>query len=286
MIRYALPRPDTPDASDEQALAALIEAAKPGWLARAEQRAAAFFAAGQYDESSGIWREIKGVYERLQACKCGFCEAPLPPSADGGAVDQDVEHFRPKKNVEAWKSKENPGLPTGGAFPGGYYMLAYSPLNYLLSCKVCNSPHKHDYFPIQDQRSPSTSRDPKDYATERPYLIYPIGELDDDPEDHLEFLGFMILPRSIGGQKSVRGQVMIEVLNLNRSDLMMQRAKQIRLFHNDFFGDTHFLSGPEPHTACLRAFKHLVEEHPTEAEWVLAECLKLIKSKSSGTPAA
>ena len=53
MIRYMVTEQDLRDA---------IEAAKPGWLDRAKSRTEQFVVAGRYDESSGIWSEIKQIY--------------------------------------------------------------------------------------------------------------------------------------------------------------------------------------------------------------------------------
>jgi hypothetical protein len=65
MIRYMVTEQDLRDA---------IEAAKPGWLDRAKSRTEQFVVAGRYDESSGIWSEIKQIY--IQAACRGWIADP------------------------------------------------------------------------------------------------------------------------------------------------------------------------------------------------------------------
>ena len=85
-------------------LAHLIETHRPNWLNRAEARTIRFQQIGKYDEPSSIWSEVKEVYMSLQGdSKCVFCERKLE-SVKHGLIEQDVEHFRPKKKVKKWAS--------------------------------------------------------------------------------------------------------------------------------------------------------------------------------------
>jgi hypothetical protein len=84
-------------------LESLIDAEAPGWRQRAALRTEGFRQKGRYEEDSSIWSEVKVVYMRLQGdCKCAYCERKLE-SIDFGKIEQDVEHFRPKGSVRAWK---------------------------------------------------------------------------------------------------------------------------------------------------------------------------------------
>lgn len=94
MIGYAI----TQDALEKR-----VEAEAPGWLKKAAERTAQFKKDGCYSEKKGIWSAVKPVYMRLQGeSKCAYCERKLE-SEYYGKGEQDVEHFRPKKNVRPWK---------------------------------------------------------------------------------------------------------------------------------------------------------------------------------------
>lgn len=123
------------------------------WLDRAAERTKVFKQQGFYEEKSSIWSEAKPVYMKLQGNgKCAYCERQMEETALG-KVEQDVEHFRPKGNVKAWKpskSLTDAGIPfTPVPASGlGYYLLPYHPFNYAAACKPCNSTLKKDQFPI------------------------------------------------------------------------------------------------------------------------------------------
>ena len=112
--------------------------------------------------------------------------------------------FGPKKKVARWPvpaSLARQGVvvqqPARGHEPG-YTFLAYHPLNYAAACKTCNSILKKNYFPIAGTRDTSNSREPAAIAGERPYLLYPIGNLDADPEDLIEFAGLSAQAKASG----------------------------------------------------------------------------------------
>jgi hypothetical protein len=112
MIRYAN--------GTREALEALVDAHKSDWRTNAATRTAAIVQAGAFAEKSSIWSEIKLVLMALQNFKCIFCERPLARKL-AGAVEQDVEHFRPKSSVKEWpkKPKKNqaPNTPSRQAPP-------------------------------------------------------------------------------------------------------------------------------------------------------------------------
>lgn len=138
------------EASDKDLLEA-IEKKKPGWIEDARERTKKAVQAGKVGEGEGTWSQIKEVFVLLQEFKCAYCEFPLPQvetnSADKMAVDCDIEHYRPKNRVTAWPTpdilQKRPaihsymaGLSAGAS--AGYVRLAFDPLNYVISCKVCN----------------------------------------------------------------------------------------------------------------------------------------------------
>lgn len=292
MIRYAV--------SSEE-LERLIEEEKRGWLARAAQRTEAFRAAGAYNESKSIWSEVKPVYMRLQgSAKCVFCERKLE-SVELGTGEQDVEHFRPKGNVRAWTVPEEleddiDELAEVPEDAPGYYLLPYHILNYAASCKPCNSALKGDQFPIAGVYRFDVD-DPADLAGERPYLIYPIGDLDDDPESLIEFYG--ISPRAVERQRGYRrnrGLVTIAFFALDdlerRKNLLRERAiiisalfPQLERARNHSDPEKRresaqivqaFTSPSAPHTNCARSFERLWAQNRTEAETLFDEAGKVI----------
>ena len=70
-----------------------------------------------------------------------------------GKVEQDVEHFRPKKSTKPWPvlkrllfTGEVCTIPPNKA--PGYHPLAYHLFNYCASCTPCNRALKRNAFPI------------------------------------------------------------------------------------------------------------------------------------------
>ena len=178
MIRYPVTK---------KKLESLISATKADWLTRPALRTEDFRKQGYYSEKKGMWSEVKAVYMRLQGNgKCAYCEREME-SVALGKVEQDVEHFRPKGRVKAWKAPKaltDAGVVfTDAPAPGkGYYLLPYHIFNYAAACKPCNSTLKKDYFPIAGTYD-LDAEDPTQLANEKAYLIYPIGSWDDNPED-------------------------------------------------------------------------------------------------------
>lgn len=254
---------------------------------------------------SPLWSEIKDVYIDLQHSKCAFCEKRLeaPPA---GRVEQDVEHFRPKAVVKAWKvpaALTAAGVavkqPADGADEPGYLELAYHPFNYAMSCKTCNSALKRNFFPIAGKRK-STSGAPPSAASEKPFLIYPIGDRDDDPEDLIEFFGLSPRVKAAAGFELQRALVTIEFFKLdkgkNRKTLMHGRA--VLLEHlcfalrlrakaataaerQEYDEAIRRMTGPgAEHTNCLRCYAALYQRDPAEGEAVYETVKVFLKTVS------
>ena len=222
MIRY----PATLDSLRER-----IKDEVPGWLASARRKTGRFRKLKRYSEESPTWSEVKPVFMELQRAKCAYCERKLE-EGDIGKIEWDVEHFRPKSAVTRWPPRSQTvefAFPLGPASQTGYYLLPYHPLNYLASCKVCNSPLKGDYFPIGARRRRLTGSDPRKLVTEQPYLIYPIGDFDDDPESLLSFQGFLCVPVADRGERRRRALVTIAFFRLNDRDTLLKERAQLIL---------------------------------------------------------
>lgn len=277
-----------------------VEVEKPGWLARAKDRTSQFRTAGKFEEESSIWSEVKVVYMRLQNAKCIFCEREME-SLRFGKVEQDVEHFRPKGSVKAWKPPASlKGIPFTAVAKSspGYHLLPYHLFNYAAACKPCNSILKKDHFPIAGTYQ-LNGDDPAALAAEQNYLIYPIGDLDDDPETLIEFHGTSPLPVAKTGHPRNRALVTIEFFKLDdpddRKSLYRDRALVISslypLLEKTKVGTpakrtaaanrVNSLVKPRlRHLNCARSFQRLFEADPKEAERVYEAAVDFLATVS------
>lgn len=214
---------------------------------------------------------------RLQRNKCAYCERVLG-SVKYGKIEHDLEHFRPKNAVKEWPttamnrdSHYNYDFATGDKMENGYYLLAYNILNYATACKSCNSKFKSTYFPIAGTRSPHSANFTQ-LQKESPFLLYPLGTVDDDPEDILTFTGIIPVPKVKTGDSYRRARITIDFFVLNgRKELRRGRAKVIQLIWVAWLIlENQQATAPEQryaqqaintaldksaeHTACARAF--------------------------------
>jgi hypothetical protein len=283
VIRYA---------TTQAGIEAAVDAIAPTWRGRAATRTANIIAAGKFNDESPIWSDIKRAYMALQNYKCIYCERKLETRL--GAIDFDVEHFRPKSSVEVWPGRgRGPTTPyafgTGAAEPTGYYWLAYDLLNYAASCKGCNSNLKSNCFPVAAPRIPFPAS-VADLAGEEPFLCYPLGALDADPAT---LIGFSVTTAVPVGQTQFdrqRGQVIIDFFELNiRDTLHFERAQMIVLFGaalkaidaGTASASDHALAGriraPHyPHSLCLKSFHDAWQNNPAEGLRIYEKCQELV----------
>lgn len=81
---------------------------------------------------------------------------------------------------------------------------------------------------------------------EQPLLLYPLSDIDDDPEEHITFMGHLAAPTRASGQPSSRGEATITLFELNdRRELLEGRARAILVVHGRLplaeAGDQHSL---------------------------------------------
>ncbi|MCA9101757.1 MAG: hypothetical protein KDA63_11430 [Planctomycetales bacterium] len=289
MIRYVI---------TEAQLHEDIESEMHGWLARAQERTDGFIAAGKYDESSNIWSDIKRVYLRLQHDKCAYCERQLAAGEDGGTIEHDVEHFRPKNTVPRWPTGNDVSFSfgTGEPLENGYFWLAYHPLNYCTSCKKCNTPQKKNFFPIAQNRGSVTDDPASLNASEGPLLIYPIGDLDEDPETLIEFVGPLPKPAKKNGPRWRRAKVTIKFFKLDtREELIRERCERLVALDNALKivdsalpdadkevakDDIRRLQEPKsPHANCVRSACRMYVETPDAMRDVFAAARDFLDSE-------
>lgn len=291
MIRYTIA---------DNALNAKIDAIAPNWRVRAQTRTTEL-ENGTRQNITGIWSEIKQAYKDLQGSKCAFCEKWI----EDQAIEQDVEHFRPKNRITRWRVPrmlDGEGITRAQPATGseaGYRLLAYHPLNYVIACKTCNSIMKRDYFPIAGVRN-STATNPRALAAERAYLIYPVGDLDSNPEDLIEFHGLSPQPRRTGFDRK-RALVTIEVFKLDdvnkRKEILRDRAESIEHLYlalrirdgpTTTVADTQNanqaivrLTSPKSrHTNCLRCYERLWNSNRPEAEAIYGNIVAFLNTAS------
>jgi hypothetical protein len=223
MIRYA---------KEREEIEAAIRKIAPKWLNEAKSRTAKFKKAGTYKEKSSIWAQIKPVFMEIQHAKCAYCERSLESGTEG-KIEWDVEHFRPKSKVRKWPEQSRFDslqykFNLGPASQKGYFLLPYEIGNYLSSCKVCNTIHKLDFFPIASKKRIFSTSNPSRLLKEKPFIPYPIGSSDVDPEALITFQGYLCIPAANSGELRNRALVVIDFFGLNdRDTLMKERAESI-----------------------------------------------------------
>lgn len=149
--------------------------------------------------------EVRDALALLFLGKCGFCESPIDT-----VVSPVVEHFRPKRGAMSLD---------GTRHELHYFWLAYDWNNILTACPQCNR-MKSMRFPVAGERA-KVGAIGADLETEQPLLLDPCV---DNPEEHLVYLD-----SSEVVSLTERGRVTIEVLGLNRSALVMERASAMRM---------------------------------------------------------
>jgi hypothetical protein len=285
VIRHAL---------DPAALRADIEMEDANWFTKATKRAKKLAKLGMFEEKSSIWSSAKPAFMLLQSNKCAFCERPFS-GPNESRIEMDLEHFRPKSAIAAWTPPPGPKrypAELGAPSPNGYFWLAYETSNYAAACKICNSDYKAACFPIAGPRCVDPA-DPAALAAERPYLVYPIGTADDDPEDLITFTGTIARPVVPGGLRHSRAALIIDFFGLNtRDQLHIQRAETIERFGNALIAVSDGVAVPAdhtyvaqiqnpliPHAGCLRAFKRLWDQDEPAARRLYNACRNMLANR-------
>lgn len=287
-----------------QVLLDAIQATKPNWIERARQRTAQYVTDQDYTGGSEFWGEIKQVYIDLHFEKCAYCETKLQ-GAELASKVHEVEHFRPKGSVKAWPDPSREywrnlgfGFPTGAANAKGYYALAYHPFNYAIACTRCNSTLKSNYFPVMGSRQVAL-QDPSQGWSEQPLLVYPLSDLDDDPESLITFDGVVAQAAAPAGPARHRALATIAFFQLNHEDLTQRRARLLWPLRNilrarqaatdpadraDFDDQIRMACGADwEFTACSRAFCRLYETDRAKAE-AYAQAARQVLPKPAAAP--
>jgi hypothetical protein len=273
------------------------------WWRKAHADVQRAIADGKHDQAAACWTDVKGAYIALQHDKCAYCELPMPQGAKS-RIAYDVEHHRPKSRTRPWpdaRTRQALGITyqVGAGRTRGYPELAHHPLNYLVACKVCNSPYKADRFPVLGQADPDGT-DPRVLnQRELPAIPLPLGDWGDDPAAFLDFEGFIAVPAAGTPMQQLRAQIVIDFFDLNRrADLLLGRATAIALLH----GHLKEVQAPDlarnaaeaqrwvdaaldasaPYAAAARAYHRLHLRNPARAGDVARMALRYVASKNPG----
>jgi uncharacterized protein (TIGR02646 family) len=149
---------------------------------------------------------VKDVLRQAQHRKCAFCESFFAHIGYGA-----VEHFRPKGGFKQ-RQTDSRQVP-------GYYWLAYDWNNLFYSCELCNSRFKGNVFPLKDGRRRARSHKQR-LENEEPLLIDPARL---DPAAYITFHDEYATPNG----NCQEGQTTIEVMGLNRVELVEVRRKRL-----------------------------------------------------------
>jgi hypothetical protein len=129
-----------------------------------------------------------------------------------------------------------------------------------------------------------------------PFLLFPIGDLDEDPEEVLTFDGLNPVPKVHQGHRMRRAVVTIDFFALaEREELLRGRAEQIvALYLALAWGDvgdsaireladravTSLLSPASEHASCARAFHSLYHRDRARATELARRAQDYIASQS------
>lgn len=278
MIRYSI---------NEADLEASIRRLKADWIEKAAEETKQNKKDRKFTSRSVDWSDIKQAFIDAQHGKCVYCERRVGVDSEK-KVEWDVEHFRPKGRVTEWE----PG--TGPASPSGYYLLALDWHNYMASCKRCNSAYKGDRFPIAKPPRQVNTASAARLKRESPYLPFPLGDSEEDPEDLITFIGWRPVPKSEAVRK--RAEIVIRFFELDASeDLIEARCNAIVAIYtylrNRDRGDEEAkadaaqmlalaASDRFEHANCARSFIRLYESNPEEARLQKEACKVFLLSKN------
>jgi len=167
--------------------------------------------------------EVKDALEACHHGKCCYCENVIAKPR----AHSHIEHWRPKSCSRQGHREK--------AIRPGYYWLAYSWENLLLSCCVCNR-YKCDFFPLDDPATRARHHGMR-LEDESPAILKPDGDV--DPSDHIRFEEDVPVGRTALGRRT------IEVLGLD-STQHGDRRKFLADIRKDRQDYMKFMNSPDP----------------------------------------
>ncbi|WP_328993952.1 hypothetical protein OG394_06210 [Kribbella sp. NBC_01245] len=176
-------------------------------------------AGGSFEFKAYKRPDVRAAMRAMFHRKCAYCESFYAP-----VMPDDVEHYRPKAAY----------IDRGKQHKPGYWWLAMEWSNLLPSCADCNRARiqeivglegrmtagKANQFPLATGSVRGSAA--KGVAREKALLLDPTV---DNPAEHLEFLADGgVRPTEVAGKDSARGRTTINVVALQRRDLVDARS--------------------------------------------------------------
>lgn len=171
--------------------------------------------------------KVKETLIEMSEGKCAYCESDILVTYVG-----DIEHFRPKGEIEELKA-------SGNSKPG-YYWLAADWNNLLLSCRNCNQKSKQrttsddqlnsmgkmNQFPLFDEAK--RARSPEDDLADEDNVRLLLNPCIEDPEDYFKYdiESGVIQPKKREEFLKQRALSSIKVFGLQRVPLVHAREKR------------------------------------------------------------
>lgn len=159
----------------------------------------------RFDSSLSRAPDVKEALESLFHGKCAYCESRL------------IEH--PKGGYDRFRSRGFSSNLDGSTAADHYWWLAYDWENFYAACSACGH-SKGRRFPVSGERAPHGTPITEIASKEDALLLDPCR---DDPDQHLAFDdgGFV-------GALTTRGTATIDVLSLNRPELVAARRAALK----------------------------------------------------------
>ncbi|MGN6292445.1 MAG: AAA family ATPase [Chitinophagaceae bacterium] len=161
--------------------------------------------------------------------KCAYCESIIPLEVTKSVYD----HFRPKSGARGFDKEFS---------TDHYWWLTYEWNNLYYCCPNCNQ-FKSTWFPIEGERSPINMPYNDIISFEKALLVDPCV---DQPEEHLTFneqgeVDFL----------SSKGKATIEIIKLNRSELVEARRRTIHELKNEWERFNALFSSPDENMVAI-----------------------------------
>lgn len=147
--------------------------------------------------------QVSNALYKTFSGRCAWCETKIDESSI------NIEHFRPKSNAIGGNDRSS---------SDHYGWFVYEWDNLFLACKEC-SHAKANHFPVESLRAKPLSTWSEANALERVQLIDPCK---DDPLRHIS-----LLQNGSLSPMTEKGELTVDIFNLNRGDLKKQRKKII-----------------------------------------------------------
>lgn len=155
---------------------------------------------------------LKSSLRKLFNDKCAYCESKINTAATTG----DLDHFRPRNGARGYDKNFS---------PEHYWWLTYEWNNLYHSCPVCNR-YKATWFPLNSKPAKIRATYEEIIQKEKPLLIDPCN---DEPNQYLTFDN-----QGNAIPLNEKGKVTIEILKLNREELVFSRFEAIKEEFNNW----------------------------------------------------